>query len=53
MGSGSQIATVAAVAIIVFYGIGGFLLGYLWTRFYLAHALRVAEELAYGGRSHE
>ena len=36
-------ATVAAGAIIVYYGVGGFLLGYLWTRLTLPLALHEAE----------
>jgi hypothetical protein len=40
----SQAATVAAAVIVVYYTIGGFLLGYLWTRLYFLQALHVAEQ---------
>ena len=41
---GSQAATVAAAVIVVYYTIGGFLLGYLWTRLYFLQALHAAEQ---------
>jgi hypothetical protein len=40
---GTPKPSVLATAIIVFYGVCGFLFGYLWTRIYLATALKEAD----------
>lgn len=41
---GSAGAEVFAVCLILYFGVGGFILGYLWTRLYLGQALAEAEK---------
>jgi hypothetical protein len=45
---GSPISRIFAVAVLFFYSVCGFLISYLWTRLYLAGALREADFAAVG-----